>query len=105
MHVDVEPAIFYWGTPVVLVSTLNADGTTNIAPMSSACSTGRWRGFMVAGPNAATGPSSTKTSPMLTAPPRQIDPFHADQIACPLVRSSTLSNEAWIARHCCSGLA
>ncbi|MDR3414590.1 MAG: flavin reductase family protein [Nevskia sp.] len=36
MHVTTEPAIFYLGTPVVLVSTQNPDGSTNIAPMSSA---------------------------------------------------------------------
>jgi flavin reductase (DIM6/NTAB) family NADH-FMN oxidoreductase RutF len=36
MHHTIEPAIHYWGTPVVLVSTLNEDGSTNIAPMSSA---------------------------------------------------------------------
>lgn len=36
MHLSVEPAILYFGTPVVLLSTCNADGSTNIAPMSSA---------------------------------------------------------------------
>lgn len=36
MHTSIEPAIHYWGTPVVLVSTLNPDGSPNIAPMSSA---------------------------------------------------------------------
>lgn len=36
MHRRVEPAIFYLGTPVLLISTLNEDGSTNIAPMSSA---------------------------------------------------------------------
>lgn len=36
MHQDIEPAIHYWGTPVVLVSTLNEDGSTNLSPMSSA---------------------------------------------------------------------
>lgn len=36
MHVPISPAILYWGTPVVLISSLNEDGTTNIAPMSSA---------------------------------------------------------------------
>jgi flavin reductase (DIM6/NTAB) family NADH-FMN oxidoreductase RutF len=35
-HLDIEPAILYLGTPVVLVSTSNEDGTTNISPMSSA---------------------------------------------------------------------
>jgi flavin reductase (DIM6/NTAB) family NADH-FMN oxidoreductase RutF len=36
MHIHVEPSILYFGTPVVLISTLNQDGTTNVAPMSSA---------------------------------------------------------------------
>jgi len=36
MHRIIEPAIHYWGTPVVLVSTLNEDGSSNLAPMSSA---------------------------------------------------------------------
>ena len=36
MHVTVEPSILYFGTPVVLLSTRNADGSTNVAPMSSA---------------------------------------------------------------------
>ncbi len=35
-HVEARPAIHYWGTPVVLISTRNEDGTTNVAPMSSA---------------------------------------------------------------------
>jgi flavin reductase (DIM6/NTAB) family NADH-FMN oxidoreductase RutF len=35
-HQEIEPAIHYWGTPVVLVATLNPDGTVNVAPMSSA---------------------------------------------------------------------
>jgi flavin reductase (DIM6/NTAB) family NADH-FMN oxidoreductase RutF len=36
MHIHIEPSILYFGTPVVLISTLNQDGTTNVAPMSSA---------------------------------------------------------------------
>ncbi|MDB4974546.1 MAG: hypothetical protein JWN48_2887, partial [Myxococcaceae bacterium] len=36
MHRLILPAIQYWGTPVVLVSTLNEDGRVNVAPMSSA---------------------------------------------------------------------
>jgi flavin reductase (DIM6/NTAB) family NADH-FMN oxidoreductase RutF len=36
MHRTIDPAILYFGTPVVLVSTLNEDGTPNLAPMSSA---------------------------------------------------------------------
>lgn len=36
MQVTVAPKILYFGTPVVLISSLNADGTANLAPMSSA---------------------------------------------------------------------
>jgi len=36
MHRTIEPTILYFGTPVALISTLNEDGTANIAPMSSA---------------------------------------------------------------------
>ena len=36
MHKTIEPKILYFGTPVVLISTLNEDGTANLAPMSSA---------------------------------------------------------------------
>lgn len=42
MHVRSEPAILYFGTPVVLISTLNENGTYNLAPMSSAFWLG-WR--------------------------------------------------------------
>ncbi|MFB9329948.1 flavin reductase family protein [Paenibacillus aurantiacus] len=36
MHTVIEPKILYFGTSVVLISTLNPDGTPNLAPMSSA---------------------------------------------------------------------
>lgn len=41
-HLSIEPPILYFGTPVVLISTVNEDGTFNIAPMSSAFWLG-WR--------------------------------------------------------------
>ncbi|MDT0317156.1 flavin reductase family protein [Streptomyces millisiae] len=40
-HVTIEPSILYFGTPVVLLSTENADGSVNLAPMSSAWALGR----------------------------------------------------------------
>lgn len=36
MHRVITPKILYFGTPVVLISTLNLDGSANLAPMSSA---------------------------------------------------------------------
>jgi flavin reductase (DIM6/NTAB) family NADH-FMN oxidoreductase RutF len=44
-HLSVEPAILYLGTPVVLVSSINEDGSPNLAPMSSAFWLG-WRGML-----------------------------------------------------------
>src|SRR5512132_67665 len=41
MHRPIDPAILYFGTPVVLVSSLNVDGSPNLAPMSSAWWLGR----------------------------------------------------------------
>ncbi|RKE22788.1 flavin reductase family protein [Streptomyces sp. TLI_171] len=35
-HRVIEPQILYFGTPVVLLSTVNPDGTPNLAPISSA---------------------------------------------------------------------
>lgn len=42
MHTTSEPSILYFGTPVVLISTLNEDEGYNLAPMSSAFWLG-WR--------------------------------------------------------------
>jgi flavin reductase (DIM6/NTAB) family NADH-FMN oxidoreductase RutF len=35
-HTTIEPGILYFGTPVVLISSENEDGSSNLAPMSSA---------------------------------------------------------------------
>ena len=41
MHAVIDPAILYFGTPVVLVSSTNPDGSANLAPMSSVWWLGR----------------------------------------------------------------
>jgi flavin reductase (DIM6/NTAB) family NADH-FMN oxidoreductase RutF len=53
MHLTIEPAILYFGTPVVLVSTLNEDGSPNLAPMSSAWWLG-WRAMLGLGASGKT---------------------------------------------------
>ncbi|MET7860374.1 flavin reductase family protein [Streptomyces sp. NPDC005318] len=40
-HLVIEPSILYFGTPVVLLSTENRDGSCNLAPMSSAWALGQ----------------------------------------------------------------
>jgi len=44
-HITSEPAILYFGTPVVLISSVNEDGSYNLAPMSSAFWLG-WRAIL-----------------------------------------------------------
>ncbi len=39
-HQEIWPSILYFGTPIALVTTMNADGTPNIGPMSSAWALG-----------------------------------------------------------------
>jgi flavin reductase (DIM6/NTAB) family NADH-FMN oxidoreductase RutF len=45
MIVSSEPSILYFGSPVALISSLNADGGTNLAPMSSVFWLG-WRAVL-----------------------------------------------------------
>ncbi|GAB2913207.1 hypothetical protein GCM10022245_55230 [Streptomyces mayteni] len=52
-HVTIEPSILYFGTPVVLLTMENRDGSFNLAPMSSAWAA-RGRRRATSGP----GPSS-----------------------------------------------
>lgn len=54
MHKTVEPSILYFGTPVVLLSTVNEDGTTNVAPLSSAWWLG-WNCMLGLGMNSHSG--------------------------------------------------
>lgn len=60
MHRTVDPAILYFGTPVVLVSTLNEDGSTNLAPMSSAWWLG-WRCMLGFGARSKTPQNLLRT--------------------------------------------
>jgi flavin reductase (DIM6/NTAB) family NADH-FMN oxidoreductase RutF len=60
MHRAIEPAILYFGTPVVLVSTLNEDGSPNLAPMSSAWWLG-WRAVLGFGAASKTPQNMIRT--------------------------------------------
>ncbi|UQN28598.1 flavin reductase family protein [Brachybacterium kimchii] len=41
MHISIDPSVYYFGTTIALVTTLNEDGTSNITPISSAWALGR----------------------------------------------------------------
>jgi flavin reductase (DIM6/NTAB) family NADH-FMN oxidoreductase RutF len=60
MHQVMEPAILYFGTPVVLVSTVNEDGSHNLAPMSSAWWLG-WRCMLGFGARSKTPQNLIRT--------------------------------------------
>jgi flavin reductase (DIM6/NTAB) family NADH-FMN oxidoreductase RutF len=45
MHVTASPSILYFGTPVAFLSTVNEDGSANLAPISSVFWLG-WRCFL-----------------------------------------------------------
>ncbi|MGQ0686493.1 flavin reductase family protein [Bradyrhizobium sp.] len=52
-NIEIEPAILYFGTPVVLIGTCNEDGSFNLAPMSSAWWIG-WRCMLGLDPSSRT---------------------------------------------------
>ncbi len=59
-HTRIEPGILYFGTPVVLISTLNESGSPNLAPMSSAFWLG-WRGMLGLGARSKTAQNLMRT--------------------------------------------
>ncbi|WP_272039200.1 flavin reductase family protein [Paenibacillus sp. JJ-100] len=40
VHETINPSILYYGTPVIILSTLNKDGSTNLSPLSSSWALG-----------------------------------------------------------------
>ena len=59
-HVVSEPSILYFGTPVVLISSRNEDGSANLAPMSSAFWLG-WRCVLGLGASSKTTQNIIRT--------------------------------------------
>jgi flavin reductase (DIM6/NTAB) family NADH-FMN oxidoreductase RutF len=60
MHISSEPNILYFGTPVVLISTVNEDGSYNLAPMSSVFWLG-WRCMLGLGARSKTPQNMLRT--------------------------------------------
>ncbi|WIX91940.1 flavin reductase [Amycolatopsis sp. DG1A-15b] len=59
-HTAIEPGILYFGTPVVLISSTNEDGSANLAPMSSAFWLG-WRAVLGLGARSKTAQNLLRT--------------------------------------------
>jgi flavin reductase (DIM6/NTAB) family NADH-FMN oxidoreductase RutF len=59
-NIQIEPAILYFGTPVVLIGTCNEDGSFNLSPMSSAWWLG-WRCMLGLGSGSKTTENLIRT--------------------------------------------
>lgn len=80
MHKTIEPTILYFGTPVALISTLNEDGTPNIAPMSSAWWLG-WSCMLGLGSMGKTSDNLIRTRECVINLPSQDEVTHVDRLA------------------------
>jgi len=80
MHRTIEPTILYFGTPVALISTLNEDGTPNIAPMSSAWWLG-WSCMLGLGSMGKTSENLIRTGECVINLPSQEQVRHVDRLA------------------------
>ena len=80
MHKTIEPTILYFGTPVALVSTLNEDGSANIAPMSSAWWLG-WSCMLGLGSMGQTSQNLIRTRECVVNLPAAELVTHVDRLA------------------------
>jgi flavin reductase (DIM6/NTAB) family NADH-FMN oxidoreductase RutF len=80
MHIRSEPPILYFGTPVVLVSTSNEDGSPNLAPMSSAFWLG-WRCILGLGARGKTAANLLRTRECVLNLPSENQVAHVNRLA------------------------
>lgn len=80
MHKTIEPTILYFGTPVALISTLNPDGSPNLAPMSSAWWLG-WSCMLGLGQMGQTSDNLIRTRECVINLPSQDQVSQVDRLA------------------------
>lgn len=80
MHRTIEPTILYFGTPVALISTLNEDGSPNIAPMSSVWWLG-WSCMLGLGAMGQTSENLIRTRECVINLPSEDQVAHVDRLA------------------------
>lgn len=80
MHKTIEPTILYFGTPVALISTLNPDGSPNLAPMSSAWWLG-WSCMLGLGQMGQTSDNLIRTRECVINLPSEDLVTHVDHLA------------------------
>ena len=80
MHRTIEPTILYFGTPVALISTLNEDGTPNLAPMSSVWWLG-WSCMLGLGSMGKTSDNLIRSRECVINLPSEFQVGHVDRLA------------------------
>ncbi|QOY91862.1 flavin reductase family protein [Paludibaculum fermentans] len=80
MHRTVDPTVLYFGTPVALISTLNPDGSPNLAPMSSAWWLG-WTCMLGLGQLSQTSGNLIRTRECVINLPSQNQVSEVDRLA------------------------
>jgi len=80
MHKTIEPTILYFGTPVALISTLNEDGSPNLAPMSSVWWLG-WSCMLGLGSMGKTSENLIRTRECVINLPSEKQVSHVDRLA------------------------
>lgn len=79
-HTAIEPGILYFGTPVVLISSTNEDGSANLAPMSSAFWLG-WRAILGLGARSKTAQNLLRTRECVLNLPSDTQAAAVDRLA------------------------
>jgi len=99
MHRTIEPTILYFGTPVAVISTLNEDGSPNLAPMSSAWWLG-WSCMLGLGTMGQTAQNLIRTRECVINLPSQDQVSHVDRLALTTGRNPVPERKvAWGYRH------
>jgi flavin reductase (DIM6/NTAB) family NADH-FMN oxidoreductase RutF len=80
MHRTIDPTILYFGTPVAIISTLNEDGSPNLAPMSSAWWLG-WTCMLGLGSMGQTSDNLIRTRECVINLPSVDQVTHVDRLA------------------------
>ncbi len=80
MIVSAEPSILYFGTPVALLSTINPDGSANLAPMSSVFWLG-WRAVLGLSAASQTAQNLRRTGEVVINLPSAAMADHVDRLA------------------------
>ncbi|MER6943720.1 flavin reductase family protein [Nonomuraea sp. NPDC000554] len=79
-HTRIEPNILYFGTPVVLISSSNEDGSPNLAPMSSAFWLG-WRAMLGLGSRSKSAQNMLRTRECVLNLPSDVMAPEVDRLA------------------------